>query len=254
MLLQITTQCLEGCSHCMVNAEPEGIHMNKEVVNQSVRFIQKLQPFNIQVTGGEPTLHPYFFEICQKLCSLRESAELGLSVVLESNGSFIDDPEKTSKIRELIEKWNVLVQVRTHPKYYPNYKKIINNAELKKITPYVFDDGINLLPFGRAVQNHREELNMSAKPSCSNMFLLSRQVSSMVAVIHEMEAHGFFCKPLIAATGGVYVGETTTCQLLGSVWDTPEALYTTLRGRLPCNKCGLKRNIPQRALDILVGG
>lgn len=252
MLLQITTQCFEGCSHCMANATPNGSHMPKEAVAQAIRMIKRLKPSNIQVTGGEPTLHPQFYEICVELCELREDSELGLHVILESNGSFMSDPEKTEKVKKLVEEWEVLVQVRTHPKYYPNYQNIINNQELRKITPYVFDDAIKLLPFGRAINYHRDELDMTAKPICTNMFLASRQVDSMVAVIHAMETNGFFCKPLIGADGAIHVGETATCRRLGSIWDTPAALFNTLRGKMPCGKCGLTKNIPQRAMDILI--
>ena len=252
MLLQITNQCLEGCSHCMANAKPDGFHMAKETVDQSIRMIERLKPFNIQVTGGEPTLHPLFYEICEQLCELRIEAEMGLLVVLESNGSFIYDPVKTEKVKTLIKKWGVSLQIRTHPKYYPNYKKIFHNEELRKITSHVYDDAIRLLPFGRAINNHRDELDMTAKPPCSNMFLLSRQVHSMVAVIHALEANGFFCKPLIGVNGGVHVGESVTCHRLGSVWDTPNSLFETLKGKMPCGKCGLVKNIPQRAMDLLI--
>jgi hypothetical protein len=174
-------------------------------------------------------------------------------VILESNGSFISDPEKTEKVKKLVEEWEVIVQVRTHPKYYPNYQSIINNQELRKITPYVFDDAIKLLPFGRAINYHRDELDMTAKPTiCTNMFLASRQVDSMVAVIHAMETNGFFCKPLIGADGAIHVGETAACRRLGSIWDTPAVLFNELRGKMPCGKCGLTKNIPQRAMDILI--
>ena len=53
LLLQITTQCFEGCSHCMANASPEGEHMDKETVRASLNFIHRLKTMNVQVTGGE---------------------------------------------------------------------------------------------------------------------------------------------------------------------------------------------------------
>lgn len=252
MLLQITAQCLEGCSHCMANASPEGEHMDKETVLASLNFIQRIKTMNVQVTGGEPTLHPDFFNICVGLCDLRIEAEMGLAVILESNGSFIHDQEKTEKVKELIRKWDCLVQIRTHPDYYPNYKEIFYNKKLREITPHIFDDAIKLIPFGRALENHKEQISWSAKPTCSNMFLLSRQVPSLVSVIHNMEVNGFYCKPMIATTGQIHVGETVTCQRIGTVWDSNEKIFTDLREKKPCDKCGLVKNIPQRAMDILI--
>lgn len=250
LLLQITTQCLEGCSHCMANATPNGEHMSENTVNQAIKFIKLIKPFNVQITGGEPTLHPNFYEICVQM---HKQQKEGATIILESNGSFIADAEKTEKVKDLVKR-SILVQVRTHPVYYPNYKEIFNNKELRKITPHVYDDEINLLPFGRAIDNHRGEINMSVNPSCSNMFLTSRQVRSFVDVIYTMESHGFFCKPLVAANGNIHVGETTECQRLGTVWDSPEMLFNTLNGKLPCNRCGLIKNIPRRAMDLLIVG
>lgn len=247
MLLQITTQCLEGCSHCMANATPDGIHMSEETFQASLELIKKLRPRNIQVTGGEPTLHPNFYSFCAQLC------ELDAIVILESNGSFIADPERTEKVKALTRK-NILVQVRTHPIYYPNYKDIFTNKELRKITTLVFDDEINLIPFGRAVKNHQDKINWAFKPTCSNMFLLSRQVPTFSAIIQTMEAHSFFCKPLLAPTGRIHVGETSSCQELGSVWDSPELLYTSIRNKKPCGNCGLVKNIPTRAMRRIENG
>ena len=247
LLLQITTQCLEGCSHCMANASPEGEHMTDEIFQASFNFIRRIKTMNVQVTGGEPTLHPDFFNICKRLCEIRVEAEMGMAVILDTNGSFIHDPEKTEQVKELVQNWDCLIQVRTHPKYYPNYKEIIHNEKLKKITPYIFDDAINLIPFGRALENHKDLINWSAKPSCSNMFLLSRQVHSLVSIIHNMEANGFYCKPMIATTGRVHVGETVTCRKIGTVWDSNDKIFTNLRQKKPCDKCGLVKNIPQQA-------
>jgi len=249
MLLRITTVCNEGCSHCMVNATPDGLVMSSEIFVDSLEFIAALKPLNIQITGGEPTLHPSFFTICK---ALRDRMKNSI-IILESNGSFIDDETKYEQVKELVKKYNILLQVRTHPEYYPNYKKIWGNPKIKELTSYFYDDAISLSPFGRALENHQDKIKWNQKPCCSNMFLLSRQTNSLNQVVSFMESHGFFCKPLLSEAGDIYVGEVSDCVKLGTVKDSLDAVYSKLRRNEPCDKCKLCHNIPDPAWKVLWG-
>ena len=66
----------------------------------------------------------------------------------------------------------------------------------------------------------------------------------------------FLPSPYAAAFGG-FVERITIFWwaaggVVGSVWDTPNSLFETLKGKMPCGKCGLVKNIPQRAMDLLI--
>lgn len=40
MLLQLTTKCNEGCTHCMVDAKPCGEDMSLEILENAIRYIR----------------------------------------------------------------------------------------------------------------------------------------------------------------------------------------------------------------------
>lgn len=247
MLLQITTKCFENCSHCMVDANPNGMHMTLDTFQNALSFLNELKPFNIQVTGGEPTTHPSFFDMC---ISLRKTF-LNSNLILLSNGSFSKDNNIYNQVEELIFKYQYVLQIRTHPKYYPNYKTVIEDIKLRKLTSHIYDDMIRLIPFGRALKNHQNDIEWGLKPTCSNIFLLSRQFSNMPSIIKAMETHGFLCKPIITVNGNVHAGETSKCIKIGDVNTNLTEIYLTLRNSEPCDKCGLVKNIPSNYMEFL---
>jgi len=247
MLLQITNKCFENCSHCMASASPDGQHMTNDTFVKTLDFIHRLQPMNVQITGGEPTSHPDFYDMCLEI------RKLSVFVFLESNGSFIYDDEKYEKVSDLVKNKMILLQVRTHPKYYPSYEKVWDNPKIKALTNHFFNDAIRLIPFGRAVKNHHDEINWKAKPTCGNMFLMSRQTFSFKDAVRKMELNGFFCKPTISPSGDIHAGETTECVKIGTVTDSLDQLYDSIKNKIPCNKCNLANNIPDMAWNLLKG-
>ena len=86
---QIDSECNLGCLHCCEEAGhsmPD--EMNKE---ETFRFLEQIVEAKIPYvafSGGEPLLHPYFFEMCEYL------RKNNVSLKVETNGEFID--EKTA--------------------------------------------------------------------------------------------------------------------------------------------------------------
>jgi MoaA/NifB/PqqE/SkfB family radical SAM enzyme len=86
---QINSKCNLGCLHCCEEAGhsmPD--EMNRE---ETFRFLEQIVEAEIPYvafSGGEPLLHPYFFEMCEYL---RKNT---VSLKVETNGEFID--EKTA--------------------------------------------------------------------------------------------------------------------------------------------------------------
>lgn len=67
MYLQITTRCNMACEHCCMSCRPgAGKHMDMDVVRQAINFASDYGEC-IDIGGGEPTIHPQFFDIL-KLC------------------------------------------------------------------------------------------------------------------------------------------------------------------------------------------
>lgn len=78
MYLKITTRCNMSCAHCCYNCTEEGEDMSLEVTRKAFEIIGDEI---IAIGGGEPTLHPLFWQI------LGESIANYYSVWLATNGS-----------------------------------------------------------------------------------------------------------------------------------------------------------------------
>jgi len=60
MYLQITTRCNMTCAHCMMNCYADGEDMDIETVRNA---LDAFKGDLITIGGGEPTIHPKFWEI-----------------------------------------------------------------------------------------------------------------------------------------------------------------------------------------------
>lgn len=67
MYLQITTKCNHHCQHCAFSCTMRGKHMTWNTFIDAVSFIRNCNNEIITIGGGEPTLHPRFFDIL-KIC------------------------------------------------------------------------------------------------------------------------------------------------------------------------------------------
>lgn len=82
---QINTECNLGCLHCCEEAGhslPD--EMNKEETFNFLRQIVELKIPYVAISGGEPLLHPDFFDVCEYL------RKEGINLKVETNGEFID--------------------------------------------------------------------------------------------------------------------------------------------------------------------
>lgn len=88
---QINSECNLGCLHCCEEAGHSiPNELNKEEVFDFCSEIVKSGIPYVAISGGEPLLHPHFFEVCE---FFRKN---NISLKVETNGEFID--EKTAKV------------------------------------------------------------------------------------------------------------------------------------------------------------
>lgn len=108
--LNIGKVCNLKCSHCHVEASPKRSEMmSREIFDKAMKIYDKFSLDTIDITGGEPTLHPeidYFIE---------ESAKRSKNVILRTN--LADLNKKTSLIKQLSEhKINIVASLPCYTK------------------------------------------------------------------------------------------------------------------------------------------
>lgn len=70
MYLQITTKCNMRCEHCCYSCTMDGMHMPRAVFDAALLLDQDYGDEMISIGGGEPTLHPDFWQyLCECICN-----------------------------------------------------------------------------------------------------------------------------------------------------------------------------------------
>jgi MoaA/NifB/PqqE/SkfB family radical SAM enzyme len=87
--VKITDKCMSLCPQCYQDSTPDKKNFSNLIKNFT-SFFGKMtdneKPFQIAIGGGEPTLHPNFFEL------LETSKKLGIVPNYTTNGMFAADP------------------------------------------------------------------------------------------------------------------------------------------------------------------
>lgn len=61
--IQITTRCNMCCPHCAYSCTEEGVDITLENFKKAVEVAEEIEVGGLCIGGGEPTLHPQFWEI-----------------------------------------------------------------------------------------------------------------------------------------------------------------------------------------------
>lgn len=256
MIISLTERCSEGCSHCFINSLPKSPIMSEETLHQTLAFLDRIQPRAILLSGGEFTEHPDFHRFSMQIIKgVRRRG--GAAVSLLSNGSWFFDEDKKEKMLDLIVQPEVvIVQVRTHKKYYPNYQRTIAaKAEIESLSQKIAlqDDGIMLFPLGRALANHKGEYERKM-PICANLLGMAKRgdARTFAELIYILESNGRFCSPFVSSKGIIHAGETPFCEELGHITNSDEqVLQNIIKNCKPKNRCGLTPNLPLSAKLLL---
>lgn len=231
MLVRITNQCNQTCSHCFhESVGPKADHMTQETFDQTVEFARKLGIHLLLLTGGEPTLNP-------RLCDFLRKIPKGEFVLgITSNGSFAARPKFTKELMKLCDRKGIPIQVTNDPRFYPN--PLPKSSIWKKIR---VEDHVQMIYPCRRVRENGYTVTRT-QPSCFNIRSLGRR-SSIQTAVRQLELLGRFCTPAIGVDGRVFIGEADTCTSIGSITDELADLDVRL-SRVRCRTCGLMQELP----------
>ena len=229
MLVRITQHCTMQCSHCMVDATPEGKHMLPGVFADTIEFIIHHGLSFILMSGGEPTDHP------DVVAYIKYAASRGVYTMLLSNGEWLHEK---SELRDKILPLVHAVQVTNDPRFYPRkvepyaHPKVTFETELQQVTPQ-----------GRAVTNKIPAYKRA--PECFNIRSLTRYYGSFMMARMALVAQGKMCTPSVNIDGSISAGESPFCHKIGNVTDPTEVLDENLR-KMRCSRCGLVNNLDHK--------
>ena len=84
LFFEVTNRCNLNCKHCGSSCTSKGQFLTVNDVKKTIESVLPERP-SICLTGGEPMLHPDFFEIAEQIKSM------GLSWGMTTNATLIDD-------------------------------------------------------------------------------------------------------------------------------------------------------------------
>lgn len=234
MLVRITNSCQMQCSHCLVEATPDGEHMTPETFVKTVLFLRKqLMPLML-MSGGEPTDHP------DVISFIELALANGIETLLLSNGEFLyGDEDRRDRILELVYGLQVTNDPRFYPRYVERYEhpKVSWETRIRTVTPH-----------GRAVTNGLAEGGRA--PDCFNLRSITRTLGNFQAARLQLLARGKLCTPSVNIDGSISAGESTSCKKIGYVTDDDATITLNLK-HMRCSRCGLSGNLDRTHLKAI---
>lgn len=91
--LELTTGCNLRCIHCWQGEKSCPKILKLDEIKVIIKRLTELGVASLRITGGEPMTHPNFWEV------MEEAKHSGLSIVLRTNGTLIDE-EDANRLRD----------------------------------------------------------------------------------------------------------------------------------------------------------
>lgn len=252
MMLKITSVCSMGCTHCISDCKPHGIHMPWNVLFKAVKYIQRNNSVMLIVSGGEPTEHPDFFNMIEYI--MNNVSHLSVVTVTTNgakmNGVFADH------MLEMLDKYdNLLIQVTNVKEYYP--VRIDTSHRIFKHENVALCEEIEYIyPQGRAADNNLPWKSKGSK--CVNARIIPKQMvamykkPTMMEVARIMALNGLSCTPFIDPEGNIKLGESDLCPVCATIYDTDEEIMNKIIN-FKCSRCDFinKEKLPLAARQFL---
>jgi len=226
-----------NCSHCLNDCKPDGIDIKQETFNQFIKFLQPsvtTLPVPILISGGEPTLHPDWFNLVKFILEQTKHP-----VCLLSNGMFLDNDEQVEKLKQLLQFKTFKIQLTHDPRFYPIH---INYKKAKQLNLSVEKNIRCLLPIGRAKKNNLKGC-INKYSDCFNAMFAKKQKPQLNfwQIINAFCKAGKFCFPLITPEGDIKLGQSFFCKSAGTIYQDEVELSENILLH-NCNLCGLKNS------------
>lgn len=163
MYVQITTKCNFACEHCMFSCRPgKGMHMSMDIFEAAGQLCMDYE-LELFIGGGEPTLHPRFWEIVGRTTYFNAdwADNSGVPpIALVTNGSRTNDALALAKLARCGYASVRLSRDQFHT-LYPIDQRVIDafrkseRARSNDDRDYraIGGDITNVLPVGRAKRN-----------------------------------------------------------------------------------------------------
>lgn len=125
---QITRKCNLKCPYCFIKADPDQTHVPFHAIQKIASLMSENGLMEVRLTGGEPTLHPQFWEIVD----LFRSHHIYISI--STNGLW--SPSVLERMCQLQNVW-IICSIdggkEIHNQYRPNsFDQIIKNLKTLK--------------------------------------------------------------------------------------------------------------------------
>lgn len=265
MTIRIINKCTQFCLHCMQESGPkESDIMSVETFKNALEFMNQTTNKIINISGGEPTLHPNILEM------LKIALSYNKKVVLLTNGDYLK--ESTALRHEIfcliLKHKNLYIQVTSVKNIYSNFthekefnkilKPLLIWKKVKSNVVFINTLENGIVPIGRVLDN-TDKINMdvlrtiSTAPRCFNLYnALQHFNGDLISAISHVKDFSLtaLCIPLIKENGDMMFGEYgNTCSVVWNVNNedkNPILDYENLDG--PCGKC-YKNKVQKNSVD-----
>lgn len=122
--LKITDKCTIGCDFCYQGSSPRGKHAKYEDIEKVLEGMAKAEVFEIAIGGGEPTLHPQFFKILNKI------RELGMVPNFSTKNYDFFTPSHIERFRNIVGAIGISVSTIDDLKRYMEIMKAAQSREI----------------------------------------------------------------------------------------------------------------------------
>jgi MoaA/NifB/PqqE/SkfB family radical SAM enzyme len=204
--LELTYRCNLDCFFCYNDRDKQGTPLSLGQYRTLLEDLARMQTLYVMLTGGEPMVHPHFFEIG------RMTKELGFVTRLRTNGHMLS-PRNVARLLEEVDPY--MAEVSLHG-----------------ATPEVHDRQTRVRgSFERLVRNLRQareaglRCGMVATPTAWN----EHQIEAMIALGDELGAPLRFQGPVAPRDNGDTA--PLAIQPHPETWDRIKALVTARRAQ-----------------------
>jgi MoaA/NifB/PqqE/SkfB family radical SAM enzyme len=167
---QITNECNLACMHCIEESGPGKKfkdELDREQVFSVLEQMMALEIPYLSFSGGEPMLHPHFFEMAEYVCSR------GSQLKVETNGHTLT-PETAARLRDVEVK---AVQVSLDGGSRPTFNKIRVLGEFDRVL-----EGI------RHLHDASVPIEINFSPTRFNV----HEIGAVVDLAYELGAYSFY--------------------------------------------------------------